>query len=119
MSLLKISSLFHYYSSTVELELRVVDAPEVCFLYRIVLAILSFFVFPYEVESCPFEVCEGFCRNFDGDFIESVDCFCKIAIFIMLTLPIQEHEKSFCFLISSSISFFKDLKFFHTSLPFL
>ena len=29
----------------------------------------------------------------------------------MLSLPIQEHGRSFHFLISSSVSFFKDLKF--------
>ena len=37
--------------------------------------------------------------------------FGKIAIFIMLILPSHEHGRSFRFLVSSSISFFKDLKF--------
>ena len=37
--------------------------------------------------------------------------FAKIDIFIILILPIQEHGRSFHFLISSSVSFFKDLKF--------
>jgi hypothetical protein len=32
--------------------------PEVLLLLRIVLAILGFFVFPYEVENCSFLVCE-------------------------------------------------------------
>ena len=37
--------------------------------------------------------------------------FGRIAIFTILILPIQEHGRSFHFLVSSSISFFKDLKF--------
>ena len=36
--------------------------------------------------------------------------FGRNAIFIMLILPLQEHVRSFDFLISSSRSFFKDLK---------
>jgi hypothetical protein len=39
-------------------------------LLRIVQAILG-----YEVENCFFHVCEELCWNFDGDCIESVDCF--------------------------------------------
>ena len=37
--------------------------------------------------------------------------FDKIAIFTMLILPMQEHGRSFHFLMSSLISVFKDLKF--------
>ena len=37
--------------------------------------------------------------------------FGRNAIFIMLILPLQEHVRSFDFLISSSRAFFKDLKF--------
>ena len=47
--------------------------PEVPLLYRIVLAILIFF--PYDVEYCSFEVSEELCWDFDGAYIESVDCF--------------------------------------------
>ena len=43
---------------------------EVSLLYRIVLTILGFFVFPYEVEYCSFEVCEELCWDYDGDFTE-------------------------------------------------
>ena len=42
---------------------------------RIVLAILGFFDFPYEIKNCSFHVCEELCWNFDEDCIESVDCF--------------------------------------------
>ena len=37
--------------------------------------------------------------------------FGRITIFIILILPIQEYGRSFHFLVSSSISFTKDLKF--------
>ncbi|KAL1777615.1 short transient receptor potential channel 4 isoform X1, partial [Sigmodon hispidus] len=41
----------------------------------------------------------------------SISAFGRMAIFTMLILPIQEHGRAFHFLISSSISFFNDLKF--------
>ena len=37
--------------------------------------------------------------------------FCKVTIFSILILPIHEHGRSFHLLRSSSISFFRDLKF--------
>jgi hypothetical protein len=36
--------------------------------------------------------------------------FCKMAIFTILILPINEHGRSFHLLRSSSVSFFRDLK---------
>ena len=50
-------------------------------------------------------------KNFAGHCIESLDAFGKTATFTMLILPTQEHGRSFYFLMSSSVSFFKDLKF--------
>ena len=32
-------------------------------------------VSPYKVENCSFKVCVELCCVFDGDYIESVDCF--------------------------------------------
>jgi hypothetical protein len=60
--------------------------PEVLLVFRIVLAILFFclfvfclvwfgFSFPYEVENCSFKFCNELYWNFDGDCIESVNCF--------------------------------------------
>jgi hypothetical protein len=49
--------------------------PEVILLYRIVSAILFFFFFLYEVEYCSFKICKKLCWNFDGNCLESVDCF--------------------------------------------
>ena len=49
--------------------------PEVLLLLRIVFAILGFFIFPDEFANCPFYLSEELSWNFDGDCIESVDCF--------------------------------------------
>ena len=35
----------------------------------------GFFDFPNEGEYCTCEICEALCWYFDGDFIESIDCF--------------------------------------------
>jgi hypothetical protein len=43
---------------------------DVLLLLRIVLAILVFFVVPYEVENCYFHVFEELCWNFGGHCIE-------------------------------------------------
>jgi hypothetical protein len=58
-------------------------------------------VFPYEDENCPFKVCRELCWNFVGDYTESQIAFGRLATFSM----------SFHLLMSSLISFFKDLKF--------
>ena len=48
--------------------------PEV--LYFIGLFWLAWvFVLPYKVDYCFLKVCEEFCWDFDGDSIESIDCF--------------------------------------------
>ncbi|KAL6091041.1 hypothetical protein STEG23_037056, partial [Scotinomys teguina] len=52
-----------------------------CTLYSIGLATFSypgFFVLPYEVENCFFQVCEELSWDFDGDCIESVDSFWNV-----------------------------------------
>jgi hypothetical protein len=49
--------------------------PEVLLLLRIVFAILSFFIIPDEFANFPFYLSEELSWDFDGDCIESVDCF--------------------------------------------
>ena len=49
--------------------------------------------------------------DFHGDCIESVYCFWQDGYFYYINLAIHEHGTSFHLLRSSSISFFKDLKF--------
>ena len=80
-------------------------------LYRIVLAILGFLFFHMKLIidlSRSVKNCVGIL------IVTSLNlyiAFGKIAIFTMLILPTQEHGPPFHFLVSSSISFFKDLKF--------
>jgi hypothetical protein len=49
--------------------------PEVLLLLRRVFAILGFLFFPDEFANCPFYLSEELSWNFDGDIIESIDCF--------------------------------------------
>ena len=110
-----ISIWFFYCISVIELDVRDGNASTSWFIvqysFGYPVCFFCLLVFPYEVEYCSFKVCEELCWDFDGDCIESIDCFGRISIFTMLILSIQEHGRSFHFLVSSSISFFKDLKF--------
>jgi hypothetical protein len=75
-------SLYQYHAGFITVALYIkhslragmVISPEVHLLFRIVLAILKFCFFPYEIKNCSFYVCEELCWNFVGDCIESVDC---------------------------------------------
>ena len=84
---------------------------EVLLLYRIILAILGFLFFHMKltiVLSRSVKNCVGILM---GIVLNLQITFGRIVIFTMLILPIQEHGRYFHFLVSSSISFFKDLKF--------
>jgi hypothetical protein len=48
--------------------------PDVCLLLRIVYHYSVFFAFPDEFENCFFHVFKELCWDFDGDYIESIDC---------------------------------------------
>jgi hypothetical protein len=100
-------SLFHRYSE-VQLEIKNGDSTICSLIVGNSFCYSRFFVIPDEFANYPFLLCDELGWNFDGDFIESVDC--KIAILIILILPIQEHGSSF-HLLRSTISFFRDLKF--------
>ena len=79
--------------------------PEVCFLYRIVVAIVSFLFFHMELSAVLLRSVRIVLR-FARILLNLKIAFVRLP-FSLLTLPIQEH-----FLMSSSVSFFKDLKFF-------
>ena len=64
-----------YRSSVVEFEVRNCDASRSSFIVQDCFGYPVFFVFPYEVENCSFKVFKELWWNFDGDCIESVDCF--------------------------------------------
>ena len=49
--------------------------PEVLLLLRIVFHYPGFFVIPDEFENCSFSFCEELSWKFDGDCIDSIDCF--------------------------------------------
>ena len=70
-----IPCVFYYYCSVVQLEFRVADASRSSVIVQDCLSYPGFFGFLYEVENCSFKVCKELCWNFDGNCIESVDCF--------------------------------------------
>jgi hypothetical protein len=59
-----------------------------------------------KLKNCSFNVCEESCCNFNGCCIESVHCFHKAAILIMLILPMHEHRRSL-HLLRTSVTFFQ------------
>ena len=83
---------------------------QICYCYGLFNWVM-FFSFPYKVENCPFKVCKELCWNFDWDRVNLEITFRRMTIFIMLIQLIHKHGRSFQFLIASSFSFFKDLKF--------
>ena len=70
-----ISNCFYYYSSIVQLDVKNSDASRSSFIVQDCFSFPRFFAFPYQVEYCSFQVCEELCWDFDGDCIDSVDCF--------------------------------------------
>jgi hypothetical protein len=46
-----------------------------CFCLCVCGGVVCLFVIPYGAEECSFYLCEKLIWNFDGDCIESVDCF--------------------------------------------
>lgn len=50
-------------------------------IFRVVLAMIGFFMSPYESENYHFYICEEWFWKFDEDYIKSVDCFWKYGHF--------------------------------------
>ena len=67
-------SCSHYSSSLIELDVRNGEASRSSFIVQDYFGYSGFLVFPYEVDYFSFKVCEESC-DFDGDCIESIDCF--------------------------------------------
>lgn len=65
-------------------------------LFRIILTILDFFVFPYEVEYCPVKVHKELWRNF-YDCIESVDWFWQDGYFYYVNSTNPQSREIFPF----------------------
>jgi hypothetical protein len=72
---------FYHNCSVVHLEVRDGESTRVFFFFSFFIVENSFcyprfFVIPDEFANCPFLLCyKELSWNFDGDFIESVDCF--------------------------------------------
>jgi hypothetical protein len=87
----------YHYCSVVQLEIsdgnflrRSSFIVKNCFYYPV----FFFFAFLYEIGNCSFHICEELCWNIDGNYVESVDCFGRMAIFAMLFILIHEHGRS-------------------------
>ena len=59
---------FYYYSSEVELEIRMEKPLKVCFI-----VLDNLFFFNYEIEYCSFKICKELLWSFKGNCVESVD----------------------------------------------
>jgi hypothetical protein len=99
---------FYHYCSVVKLGMVIL--PAVLLLLRIVFTILG--ILPFQVNlrialSISLKSCIGILM---GIALNLYIAFCRMDIFTMLILPIHEHGRSLCFLRSSLISFFRDLK---------
>jgi len=66
---------FYHYCSVVELEVRDSEFTSHSFIVKNCFLCFGFFAFPDEFENCFFCVFEELFWDFDGDCIESVDCF--------------------------------------------
>ena len=69
-----IPSCFHYCRSVIELDVRDGDSSRSFFIVLDCFGHPGVFVFPNEAGYFSFEVCEELCWDFDGDYIESIDC---------------------------------------------
>ena len=94
--------------------------PEVLFLCtRVDLAVLIVLFFHMKLSIIHSRSAKNCLGIFMGIALKMLNAFGKVAIFTVVILPIHEHWRSFHFLISSSIAFFKDLKFLYSSFPCL
>jgi hypothetical protein len=109
--ILPVPCSFYHSCFVVQLNVRHGDSTRDSFIVENSLCYPRLFIFPDESVNCPFYLSEELIWNFDGDCIESIDCFQQDSHFAILILLIHEHGRSFHLLRSSSISFFRDLKF--------
>jgi hypothetical protein len=68
-------AVFNHNCSVIQLEVRDGDSTRSTSIVENSFCYPKFFVIPDEFENCPFYLGEELSWNFDGDCIESVDCF--------------------------------------------
>ena len=74
----------YYDSAVVQFEIRDADISRCsCTVQDVFLAILSFFVFPYEIENCLSRSVKELSWSFDGGCMESVNCFFVRWLFLL------------------------------------
>jgi hypothetical protein len=66
---------FYHNSSVVQLNVRHSDSTRGSFIVENSFCYSRFFIVPDEFANCPFYLSEELSWDFDGDCIESVDCF--------------------------------------------
>ena len=66
---------FNHNCSVVQLNVRHGDSTRGSFIVENSFCYPRFLIFPDEFSNCPFYLSEELSWNFDGDCIESVDCF--------------------------------------------
>jgi hypothetical protein len=66
---------FYYYCSVIQLEVRDVDTSRSSFVVQDCFSYPAFLFFSYEPKNCSVKVCKALYWNFDGNGIESVNCF--------------------------------------------
>ena len=101
---------FYHYCSVVQHEVRDGDSPEVLLLLRIVFTILGFLLFQMNLRIAFSNSTKNLVEILMGIALNLQFAFCKMAIFTILILLIHAHRRSF-HLLSSQISFFRDLNF--------
>lgn len=102
MSVFMSESYYYYCSSVVHLENRNDDNLQLC---RTTFSLLSVLSFHMKLRII-FNICEDLFWNFEGVLLNLYVALGWVAIFIILSILIHEHERAFHLLMSSSTSFF-------------
>ena len=92
-----IPGYFQYCSSVVEFEVRDGDASRCSFIVQDCFGYRGFFALLNDIGYCSLRSLKNFAGIFLGIALNLYNAFGKIAIFTVLILPTQEHERSFHF----------------------
>ena len=102
---------FYDYSPVVQFEVWCRDPPVQLFLLRVLLDIRGLLFFQMNLRNFLFMSVKKLLGILIGIALNPIKSFGRMDIFTMLIFTIREHGRFFHLLMSSSISFFKGLKF--------